>query len=279
MSDKMSSREIEDVLSSIRRLVTEDFRPAARAEVVEPKISEPQASEKTPEKLLLTPSLRVVGGKAADLAAPAPETAPETAPEEVEEAPFVDVAAEAEDPANEPWLDSIVAALGEAARARPQEWEPELGDPAPVATAKIAPLRPVGLKLASVSPDLPKPAASRPAFPPAWAQPVPVEVPEPVTLKPDPTPEPKTRRDPIWLDKAEAEVRAALDDMPKTERIKTPPMEAVAEAEIEASELQQMVRDIIREELAGPLGERITRNIRKMVHAEIARALAARDYD
>jgi len=41
--------------------------------------------------------------------------------------------------------------------------------------------------------------------------------------------------------------------------------------------LRDLVRDILREELAGSMGERITRNIRKMVRAEIARGLATQD--
>ena len=43
--------------------------------------------------------------------------------------------------------------------------------------------------------------------------------------------------------------------------------------------LRDLVRDLIREELHGGLGERITRNVRKLVRAEIARALATRDFD
>ena len=43
--------------------------------------------------------------------------------------------------------------------------------------------------------------------------------------------------------------------------------------------LRDLVRDIIREELQGALGERITRNVRKLVRAEIARAVALRDFD
>jgi hypothetical protein len=39
------------------------------------------------------------------------------------------------------------------------------------------------------------------------------------------------------------------------------------------------VRDLIREELQGDLGERITRNVRKLVRAEIARVMATREFD
>jgi hypothetical protein len=41
--------------------------------------------------------------------------------------------------------------------------------------------------------------------------------------------------------------------------------------------LRDLVREVLREELQGELGERITRNVRKMVRAELARALTARD--
>ena len=56
MSDRVNAMEIEDVLSSIRRLVSEDLRPA------EGKVSP------TPEgaPLLLTPALRVVPAQGAN---------------------------------------------------------------------------------------------------------------------------------------------------------------------------------------------------------------------
>ena len=43
--------------------------------------------------------------------------------------------------------------------------------------------------------------------------------------------------------------------------------------------LRELVTDIVREELQGALGERITRNVRKLVRREIHRALAAQDLD
>lgn len=43
--------------------------------------------------------------------------------------------------------------------------------------------------------------------------------------------------------------------------------------------LRALVREILREELAGPLGARITRGVRKLVRAEVATLLAARDPD
>lgn len=43
--------------------------------------------------------------------------------------------------------------------------------------------------------------------------------------------------------------------------------------------LRDMVAEIVRQELQGPLGERITRNVRKLVRREIYRALAANELD
>jgi hypothetical protein len=43
--------------------------------------------------------------------------------------------------------------------------------------------------------------------------------------------------------------------------------------------LREIVRDMIRDELQGSLGERITRNVRKLVRTEINRALASRDFE
>ncbi|OIQ25807.1 MAG: hypothetical protein BM562_16835 [Alphaproteobacteria bacterium MedPE-SWcel] len=46
---------------------------------------------------------------------------------------------------------------------------------------------------------------------------------------------------------------------------------------LDEDSLRDLVADIVREELQGPLGERITRNVRKLVRREIQRALAAQD--
>lgn len=43
--------------------------------------------------------------------------------------------------------------------------------------------------------------------------------------------------------------------------------------------LRDIVSEIVRQELQGELGERITRNVRKLVRREIHRAMASRDFD
>lgn len=49
--------------------------------------------------------------------------------------------------------------------------------------------------------------------------------------------------------------------------------------ELDEEMLRQMVVDIVRQELQGALGERITRNVRKLVRREIHRMLISQDFD
>ncbi|MBD3764242.1 MAG: glycerol-3-phosphate dehydrogenase [Rhodobacterales bacterium] len=102
---------------------------------------------------------------------------------------------------------------------------------------------------------------------------------EPVAGRPEPlAPEPEvlepTDRPEDLLDWHDDPTPAAaaevLDDTADPE---------VADFVIDEEALREMVRDILREELQGALGERITRNVRKLVRAEIARALTTRDFD
>ena len=48
---------------------------------------------------------------------------------------------------------------------------------------------------------------------------------------------------------------------------------------IDEAVLRDMVAQLVREELRGSLGERITQNVRKLVRREIQRALMGQDYD
>jgi hypothetical protein len=81
-----------------------------------------------------------------------------------------------------------------------------------------------------------------------------------------------------WADQAEAEVIADLANAAEDEVLSRMPPSAEGML-FDEEVLRDLVRDLIREELAGTLGERITRNVRKLVRAEIARALALRDFE
>ncbi|MBT8389995.1 MAG: hypothetical protein KJN60_00135 [Boseongicola sp.] len=56
------------------------------------------------------------------------------------------------------------------------------------------------------------------------------------------------------------------------------PEKAVSET-LDATEMRDLISSLIREELQGELGERITRNVRKLVRQEIQRALTVREVE
>lgn len=234
MSEPMSSVEIEDVLSSIRRLVSDDLRPQARPQAAQPAAPAPQPAAAAADKLLLTPALRIV---------PEPEAVAEP----------------------EPAFHSVRNHVEEEARFIAVE-----DDEAEVASAVVTPLADYyedeeaapAVGAASVIPDA------------AFAEPEPQAEPQPGPVMAEAGP------DLDWADAAEAAVRAELEEevgAASYAHILDDAPEAAAALDEEA--LRDLVRDIIREELQGTLGERITRNVRKLVRAEVARALAVRDFE
>ena len=84
-------------------------------------------------------------------------------------------------------------------------------------------------------------------------------------IEPDPAPEP--------------EPEPAVDPQLSQNLDPTPELFADSDAVIDEDTLREMVAEIVRRELQGSLGERITRNVRKLVRREIHRALAARELD
>lgn len=82
-----------------------------------------------------------------------------------------------------------------------------------------------------------------------------------------------------WADAAEAQIRRELEDETADGIFARFSADDHDERHFDEEMLRDLVRDIIREELQGALGERITRNVRKLVRAEIARALAVRDFE
>ncbi|MFC2966799.1 hypothetical protein [Acidimangrovimonas pyrenivorans] len=307
MSDPMTRTEIEDVLSSIRRLVSEEERPLPQR--VPPSSStaskiasgtrparRPEASASAVGRLVLTPALRVAdpapssSDSLADIPAAEdwqPERAPAGGREDMAEAwqpeaepagpaarddwqPEVEAdaapAAAAARSGMLPALEATIAELEAAVAARREEWDPDGSEePGPGDLT-----RPVGRgAFAAIDDD-------GDAFP----APEPLARPEAGDATPAPEPETPPAAEPLWT---------------STRRDWQPPLEAETEAETVAPEaeaswdeesieidedaLNDLVRQLIRNELQGALGERITRNVRKLVRAEISRALAARKLD
>ena len=274
MSEPLSSSEIEDVLSSIRRLVSDDMRPL------------PKALAPVGDKLILTPALRVV----------------QTEPEAAQPLPmFVAVQRSRLIETPRSALGDVVASVGAAVDASPDDWEAETGDSAPLpdltsdagvsnpwvlpvqeafaedsAPSEVAEEAAAELRdtYAEAAPqdhfEYHVPEAAAPVKTPAWAQEDDIAQEDEAEAAPlQGTVEP----DPVWADAAEASVLAELAEPGAAED------EFDQAMRFDEDVLRELVRDMLREELAGKMGERITRNIRKLVRAEIARALAAQEFD
>lgn len=297
MAGPLSSEEIEDVVSSVRRLVSNELSPRRHSR------------DLGAERLLLTPSLRVVSEASAlsPLILAAPLDVAVAKPAAVEEPlPPLDLAtpnadevelieAEWED---ELWVAPEVASLGEVALGTedaevlmpPAEamadafaQEPEADD-LPEAWAEVGtdwaeedpvPFVPLRRRAENL--------AARAAAGELGDTVAPVAESAPLLGDVDPALyEDLSLEDvPIARDAAAEVDRAADASEDTTHRMPTEIIDADGTplAVLDEAALQEIVRQMIREELQGTLGERITRNVRKLVRAEIHRALIARDLD
>ncbi len=247
MTEAMSRREIEDVLSSIRRLVAQD---PPRQEQSAPE----NGAEAAPSKLILTSELRVADGPvqpAPDSPAPVdadPET-PAEMPAAADAEPDTPAQA-AQTPSaihmlramNQRVSDHRAAGVQDAAAARADD------DAAPTsAQGGTDDDRDLALEatLARLEQALSQPETSQPE----------------TRTAPDSAAQ-------IPLPDGEGTAPA----VPEHQRSALSPDEPV----IDEAMLYQIVANIVRQELQGELGERITRNIRKLVRAEVARELQLR---
>ena len=223
MTEPLSSNEIEDVVSSVRRLVSTDPRP------------KPLTRDLGPDKLLLTPSLRVVSDN------PAP----------VAMAPLILQNAMPGD-AGDDRLHLVEA-----------EWEDELWTAPEPPLAELALGAEEAEVLAAVTPwpEVAAGATGPDAAPDAMAD----------------TAWPEAEAD--WVEDAAPDEDSSDDDVDVAEMLTAAVVEDEAFQRLDQAELHALVRAMVREELQGNLGERITRNVRKLVRAEINRALAARALD
>lgn len=139
-------------------------------------------------------------------------------------------------------LEAKIAELEEAVTSQPNDWEPDEGE--------------------AFTPD-------------EWAE---SAFPTPVTDSPEPAVLPTVM--PVEPAAAPTETRAEMvaqlaKEVEAAIGITAPPPNPLAEMDVES--LRMMVVQIVREELAGELGQKITRNVRKLVRREINRVLASRD--
>ncbi|WP_428545710.1 hypothetical protein [Profundibacter sp.] len=217
MSESVSNAEIEDVLTSIRRLVSgEEDKSAAKADAVAKK---PSAAA----KLILTADFRV--SDAPKGAANAEEEPAEPATFRHAAEPEQSESKAADSTEKQTSLESTIAELEAAIGEQDEDWEPdgsEFEEDAEAEAVMTAPIKDMmGTKL-------------------------PIDEIEDAEI-------------------IEDDLAAGLF--------------AGDDPDFDEEALREMVSEIVRQELQGALGERITRNVRKLVRREINRVLAAQDFD
>ncbi len=334
MSDSVSNAKVEDVLASIRRLVSEERRPLGAADsvnchTVAPPVATGMHGEK--HRLILTPALRVSGPEpkhavdqadADDASAVAGGSARDGfGPEEFsydgdgaeqtdQEVANVGIPSPTEDLTEILRLDETarlpgLVDVGEHSRDHTQTGdEPTASeDVTPQAPERavsaadddrqrathsvagfetnegesdgIGPPQPSGPEIAEDLAPGPAPEAAQlaqddlveaePAEPGDGSDPGPEISTEPLVLEPE--------------DRSDGHAEAEHDPEP-ADGSRAGPVELEAlESMLGEAELRDLVSDIVRQELSGELGERITRNVRKLVRREIQRALATKEFD
>jgi hypothetical protein len=290
MSDPVTNVEIEDVLSSIRRLVTEDSNtpPATPA-------------EKMRDRLVLTPALRVEDAQPSvqtgpillsDIAKPA-EAAPidqgeianlsdlveqelgkamdELVQDDTDTAPTFDL-----DDSDETWAQEDLELAQEDAHDLPTQVEqPGVDDDL---AAKIAALEAlVGYTAPVEEPE--EEIAEQETLEDSLSEAVSLAQAEEALEEVDLSELPSEELE-------EADEAAPLEDYDETPatfiRSVQPEPEVVEPASplpVDEAVVREMVANIVRQELQGVLGERITRNVRNLVRREIHRVLSNEDYE
>ena len=236
MSEPVSNSEIEDVLSSIRRLVSDDARPTLNRSGASTAPPEDEAG-----RLVLTPAFRVA------------EEAEVAEPDEAEEPPadppaddVLQLNAEDHAPANMDWaadptpsglsaLEQTIAELEAAVGDREDEWEPDGSEDEDEALDRMPTFDQVAAKVVGID------------F--------------------------KSKQEPAF----ESEIFEAVEETAKEQLAADEDFDE--DGFVDEDALRDIVGEIVRQELQGPLGERITRNVRKLVRREVQRAMAARDIE
>ncbi|MFQ6548668.1 hypothetical protein AADZ90_011965 [Aestuariibius sp. 2305UL40-4] len=349
MSDPRGTAEIEEVLSSVRKLVSNEDRPARKGLdtaqtaqlgrlVLTPADAVPEkAKDDTPAtgRLVLTPALRVTDKPAEPTATEAEPPAIDAELPPVEPKPLVldSVAAlramtagpveEApQAPKVQPEvlnaLDTKIAEL-EAAIARQKGRQAPAEGAAPVTPAvaeeaapaeaapepQDAPREPSAPETGSLqSPPVfahrPEPAEDAHAEDPAAEAEEPEiaigadleeaeepEMPERraqevgLRLVPSAADEAETEEDDPWAATAgDDETPSDEEELDRQDSLQDDLTLIMGDSgKIDEEVLRRVITEIVHEELQGALGERITRNVRKLVRREIFRVLASQDLD
>jgi len=303
MSDPMTNVEIEDVLSSIRRLVSDGDKARTRDPApVQPHVpadagveSHKQSGGEKSEKLLLTPAFLVVDS-----------VDPARAPDDdvwVEDVPE-DMAAD-QKTVTDDWDDKAAMgtshspAQGEHDDGDEQDaplsltdmiWESE-AETADGAEARIPDRADLAATIAELEASI---STDDSEYEPDGSE-VPVGTiawPGPSTRRFEDAEDAQLEDSTQDADAAGDEIGEApeltIDDALSDSDMQTADAYAdddlddlldVGGLEIDEAALRAMIGQVVREELTGPLGERITRNVRKLVRREIYRILSSQEFD
>jgi len=255
MSDSVVKAGIEDVLSSVKRLVSEDSRGKSS--------SDQQGATRKPGRLVLTDALRISN-----------PAQPKVMPDK----PSTDVAGSAK-----PMLLRAcdIVRAGDPANTADDATEANAADSGSTddrAISLSAKIEALEAAIAQTEDQWEPDGDSADAYSGTPTQSLPWNVEE----------EFAAARTVVLTDREDPEdSQPEADSAQNAEFIRaaqpaetgrdTEVVENVATTDLDEETLRDMIAEVVRQELQGAMGERITRNVRKMVRREIARALAAKD--
>ena len=264
MSDRVTNVEIEDVLTSIRKLVADGewirqrAAEANAAKGAEPVVS-PAEAVNDEGKFVLTPALRVIESCAKTIddildedseyeTTAEPETISDILEMFDEDESFEDLSEE-EDAERGTYksLGAAIAELEAAVGSESDDWEPDGSET--VLNDFTTPLRPVGgMDMPDIVDDEPRQAA--------------VDTYQMVSQIADAITETAIVGAASTIeDKLDEDLAAYLSE----------------ETALDEDMLRNLVTEVVRSELEGELGERMTRNIRKLVRREVFSILESRE--
>jgi len=270
MSDPVTNIEIEDVLSSIKRLVADTDQHE------EPFLATNPVSVDPDTRFVLTPAFRIGAEAKQESAVESP----------AEPAPAPTLVLGPEDAVTRASLEATIAELDAAVTAQPDEWELDGSEVKTEVTWESAGFV-SRAALAAAEDDTAV---------------VPLTLTEDTMITEDYDIVAVAADDLVaddTIETADVENIAFRRNAPTPTAVETidhgddladiaaPSMDPDAELEkylsgnpsIDEKLLHEMVQRVVREELQGHLGERITRNVRKLVRREIHRVLTSQDFD
>lgn len=331
MSDPVSNHDIEDVLSSIRRLVAQGNTQTTPETPQKPTVLHDVAPPAVADRLVLTPAFRVE-----DDAVDSPEpVALQTPPNFVQETDTIEAETESEfwtadqptsrpasaDSSDRASLEATIAELEAAVTHAPDEWEPDGSEDTVESSVTSAFLHKLDARNAktpeatvtdAVTDHIADTIAEEiadaiPFNDVTFAKADPVEplddvadeveqgsddpADETIAEVVEPTPEDEptfahARFEEVYDPVAEATADAAEaepgdvygDELAPDDDPAFGPVGAPAGGQlVDPDALRALVGEMIREELQGEMGERITRNVRKLVRREINRVITEQE--